>query len=86
MQQMDNDRRLQTMNFYEAIYKIAREDKKSVNDIGTSIGKTDRYVTSGKSRKSNPVVTNAAKMLNVCGYALCAVKRDEVTDSMLEID
>lgn len=74
------------MNFYDVLYKIAKQEKKSVNDIGTQIGKTDRYVSNGKHRNSKPVVSNASKMLGTCGYALCAVKREEVTDSMYEID
>lgn len=74
------------MNFYDALYKIARGAGVSINTIGLALGKTDRYIPSAKWRKSIPSVTNAAKMLDVCGYRLCAVKEEEVSDSMVVLD
>lgn len=73
------------MNFYDVLYKVAKSVGISVNNIGIAIGKAYNYVSNGKHRGSTPIVTSAAKMLNVCGYALCAVKREEMTDSMFEI-
>lgn len=74
------------MQFYDALYKIARSVGMSVNDIGVALGKTYTYVPSAKHRKSVPTVSNASKMLGTCGYALCAVKREDVTRSMYRID
>ena len=74
------------MNFYDALYKIAKNTGVSINAIGLSLGKSDRYIPAAKWRKSVPLVTNAAKILKICGYTLCAVKDDEVTDSMVVID
>ena len=74
------------MQFYDALYKIARSVGISVNNIGIALGKAYNYVPNAKHRKSVPTVSNASKMLGTCGYVLCAVKREEVTDSMYEID
>lgn len=74
------------MKFYDALYKIAKDVNVSIGQIGRQLGKNDGYVMNAKCRNSEPSTENAAKMLSTCGYALCAVKRDEVTGSMLEID
>lgn len=74
------------MKFYDALYKITKETGISLNSIGRSLGLNENYVAKSKARNSMPVVTNAAKMLKVCGYTLCAVKDDEVTESMVVID
>ena len=74
------------MNFYDALYKIAKKSGITVSNIGLSIGKNYSYIPKGKCRNSSPSVSNAAKMLKVCGYTLCAVKDEEVIESMVVID
>ena len=74
------------MNFYDAVYDIARQKGISIERIGYELGHTARYVGSAKSRGSLPKVDNAAKIVNVCGHSLCIVPSDNVPEDAIIID
>ena len=54
--------------------------------IGLKLGKSRQYIGAMVSNKTSPTCRNMAAILGVCGYRLCAVKEDELTESMLVIN
>ena len=73
------------MNFYDIIAICAKDAGISVNKLSMLLGHSDNYLRNFKSMNRDTGVSNAAKILDTCGYALCAVPKGKVTDGMLEI-
>ncbi len=74
------------MEFYEALTEAAECAGLSLSSVGVKLGHSRTYVSVGMSRGSMPSVTNAASMLEVCGYKLCAIPEDSVPADALVID
>lgn len=74
------------MNFYDAVYIIAREQGISIENLSLKLGKAPRYIGSAKSRGSLPKVDNAAMILDALGYDLCVIPDDEIPDNAIIID
>ena len=73
------------MNFYDIVAICAKNADMSVNRLSVALGHSDNYLRNFKSMKRDTGVSNAARIFDICGYALCAVPKDKVTDDMLEI-
>ena len=58
----------------------------ALRQIGLAMGKSDNYVSATLTNNSTPRADTLAKMLNVCGYRLAAVKDADITPEMLVID
>lgn len=69
----------------DALTEITKRKGISARQIGRSMGMGDNYVARIVNRGSTPQCDTMARMLEVCGYALCAVPCEHVTDSMLQI-
>ena len=74
------------MEFYDAVYRIAKKKGITIEKISLSLGKTSGFITAQKSRGSKPRIDTAAKILDACGYILCAIPEDEVPNWVIEID
>lgn len=74
------------MNFYDAVYQIAKKKGISIERIGYELGHTARYIGSAKSRGSLPKVDNASKIVRVCDYTLCIVPSDNIPDDAILIE
>ena len=73
------------MQFYDALEICGKTSGTSMQQVSAQLGHAKVYVAGAKSRGSVPSVDNAARMLGVCGYALCAIPHSDVTESMLQI-
>lgn len=74
------------MNAFDAIKRAASASGKSLRGVSLSLGKSPNYIANNASRGSDPGTGNAAAMLKVCGYTLCAVPDPDVPGSAIVID
>lgn len=74
------------MDFYDVLKECGAQANISMRSIGARLGHNLSYVANQKSMGRTPSVTSAARMLDVCGYALVAVPKDSVTEDSLVID
>lgn len=74
------------MQAYEALRKAAKDAGIPLTHIGPAMGKPSTYVNNGITRGSSPQCNTMASMLDVCGYKLAAIPKDDVPDSALVID
>ena len=74
------------MKAIDAVREVASRTGVPTTHIGKRMGKTLTYVSNTSGRGSTPKADTLAKMLNVCGYALCAVPKDEVPPGAIVID
>ena len=74
------------MEFYDALYSIAREQGISVEALSLKIGRVSSFITSSKSRGSKPKVDTAARMVDGCDYVLCAIPSKKVPKCAVVID
>ena len=74
------------MEFYDAVYHVAWLKGKAVYEIGLGLGHTSSYIAGQKSRMSSPRVDTAVRILEFCGYKLCAVPEDNVPEDAIVID
>lgn len=74
------------MKAFDAVKEAAKNSGIAITRIGVEMGKPANYVSNGASRGSSPQCNTCAAMLDVCGYALCAVPRDSVPSDALVID
>lgn len=85
MPSLETDRNEAVMNFYDVVAVCAKKSDMSTNKISYALGHSTNYLRNLKSMKRDTAVSNAARILDACGYALCAVPKDKVADDMLEI-
>jgi len=69
----------------DAIGEVLKREHISARNVGRLMGMGDNYVARIMNRGSVPRCDTMARMLNVCGYELCAVPRERVTPEMLAI-
>ena len=69
----------------DAVKEICKIQGISARKIGRDMGMGDNYVSRIANRGSVPRCDTMARMLDVCGYALCAVPYEQVTDNMVVI-
>lgn len=74
------------MDYYDVLRRASDEVGISLRSVAQAIGRTPAYVSGAIARGSDPSTSRAAAMLDVCGYALVAVPRDDVPPSALVID
>ena len=74
------------MDFYDAVFKCADNSGVSIRKLSAALGHAENYVSNLKSMGRVTSVENAAKILSVCGYALCAVPLDDVAEDAIRID
>lgn len=72
------------MNFYNVLKEVSKTSGISQRQIGLTLGHSTGYVANMRN-SGVPTVDTANRLLNVCGFALCAVPRDAITDDMYEI-
>lgn len=73
------------MDAMEVLKAAAERSGVPITHIGRTKGFADNYVNKSLYRGSIPKTDTMAWMLEVCGYSLCAVPNDLVTDDMLVI-
>lgn len=74
------------MNFYDIVYKLAREQRISIENLSIKLGKAPSYIVSSKSRGSLPRIDSAAMILEGLGYVLCAIPNEDKQEDTLTID
>ena len=76
------------MNFWKTLYVIADKVGIPTTQIGPKLGFSREYVANNKSKRINPSLTVAARILDVCGYALCALPKTDIPENayLLGID
>jgi len=74
------------MKAMQALRHISRITNMSFYSISLGIGKSRQYVSNVATRDTTPSASNFAKMLEVCGYALCAVPADKIPSYAIIID
>lgn len=74
------------MHANEALKQAAATAGVPITHIGPALGKALNYVNNSTSRGSTPRCDTMAAMLNVCGYALVAVPREDVPETAIELD
>lgn len=74
------------MKALQAVQKIAGSINKSMYQLSLDLGKTYQYMGSMISRDSTPSASNLSKMLEACGYTLCAVPSYDVPKNAIVID
>ena len=70
----------------DTVKVAAKEAGVGLTHIGVLLGKSRQYVNSAISSHTQPNASRLSSMLRVCGYELCAVRKDDVTDDMMVID
>lgn len=73
------------MDAMEAVKAAAKNTGVPLRHIGRKMGVAGNFVNKTIYRKSVPRANTLAKMLDACGYSLCAVPNDSVSDDMLVI-
>lgn len=74
------------VGFYDILKRIAANEEVPITAIGPKIGKGASYVNGGAARGSDPSTSNAAAMLEACGWRLVAVRSDAVPDAAYVIE
>lgn len=74
------------MHANDALKQAAAAAGVPITHIGPTSGKAPNYVNNSTSRESTPRCDTMAAMLNVCGYALVAVPREDVPETAIELD
>ena len=74
------------MNFWNVLYKVAKKSGCNTTDIGPKMGLSRGYISSCKTQNVTPLIDNAIRMLDVCGYSLCAIPSDEIPDNAFVVD
>lgn len=74
------------MKALQAVQKIAGSINKSMYQLSLDLGKKGQYMGSLINRDSTPSASNLAKMLEACGYVLCAVPSYDVPKNAIIID
>ena len=69
----------------DALKAAAKSRSVPTTHIGRKLGLADNYVAKTSAQRSNPQCDTMARMLDVCGYALCAIPYEQVTDDMIVI-
>ncbi len=73
------------MDALDAIRLAAESADIRLSAIGPSLGKSSNYFSATATRGTDPSAGNAARMLGVCGWSLCAVPSDQVPAAALII-
>ena len=73
------------MNFWDVLYKAAKNGNVNTTDIGPKLGLNRTFVSSSKAQKVTPRLDNACRMLDVCGYGLYAIPHDSAPTDALQI-
>lgn len=73
------------MNFFDVLKECGEKSSTSMRSVSTTLGHNPSYVATQKVMSRTPSVSSAARMLDVCGYALVAVPKDSLTDESLVI-
>lgn len=74
------------MNYYDVVYKLAREQGISIENLCLKLGKAPRYIAGSKSRGSLPKINNANMILNELGYTICIMPNEDIPEDAIIID
>jgi len=74
------------MNFWAVLYQAAKRSHVNTTDIGPKLGLSRGYISAQKTKGIDTSVSNAARLLGVCGFSLCAIPSDKVPDEALVIN
>ncbi len=74
------------MRFYDALQKAAADSGMSFTNVSEKIGKNRNYVANNVNRGSDPATSNAAAMVEACGWSLCVMPSGSVPDDAIVID
>lgn len=74
------------MQFYDIVQDAATNKGIAMDRIGLAMGRSSSYISAARSRGSLPKVDNAAEILDVCGYVLCAIPKDAAPKNAMIVD
>ena len=73
------------MNFWEQLYAIASMENIPTTKVSEKAGLTRAFIASSKTQNVTPNIRTVVRLLDACGYALCAVKKDNITSDCFVI-
>lgn len=74
------------MKAADAIRKVVDASGVPITHIGPTLGLSLPYVNVISRKSASPRSDTLSKILGVCGYKLCAVPENAVTEDMVVID
>lgn len=74
------------MDAFSVVVECAKREGIPVTHIGPALGFNRAYVSAGVNRGGAPRADTLARMLDVCGYELCAVPKSRIDAEMIPID
>lgn len=72
-------------NFWDVLLTIANQNGVSATEICRKLGLSRAYIAKAKTTDTVPLLTTAARLLDACGYELCAVPKKRVSKHMHRI-
>ena len=69
----------------DAVKQAANRAGLTLYRVSLDMGKTRQYVNNIITRGSVPQADTLARMLDICGYSLCAIPKDKVPEDALII-
>lgn len=75
----------ETVKFYDVLEKASVHSGMSYRTISSKLGRVPNYIAVMRNKGRIPSVDNAAALLDVCGYALCAIPENEIPENALRI-
>ena len=73
------------MKATDTVRLAAKRAGLGTTELCSRIGRSGSYLAATASRGSTPKANNLAEMLEACGYALCAVPKEDVPESAIVI-
>lgn len=73
------------MDAMNALKEAANNAGVPLSHIGRKMGLADNYVNKTIGRGSTPKADTLARMLETCGYALCAIPANKIPKNALQI-
>ena len=70
----------------EVVRQAANSAGIPITHIGVSMGKARTYVNTAIAKNAIPQCDTMARMLDVCGYSLCAIPTDKIPNDAIVID
>ena len=73
------------MSFYDILEACGKKSGVSMQTLSVELGNARNHIANAKSRGSVPSVSNAAKMLETCGFGLYVMPIDKAPKDAIQI-
>ena len=74
------------MQYYDALLEAVNRSGQTLKETSLRMGRSETYINAGKTRNSVPNLSNAVEAFNACGYALCAVLKEQIPNDAIVLD